>query len=58
VGVADYTEIVPDCKKKTLQQIIIWSKFSADSVSYSDGWLGYNGLFDEGVLQTLSSTSW
>ncbi|MDP8169710.1 IS1595 family transposase [Pasteurella skyensis] len=42
-----YTEIVPDCKKKTLQAVIL-GKVSIDSVIYSDGWRGYNGLVDVG----------
>lgn len=42
-----YTEIIPDCKKKTLQAVII-GKISKNSVIYSDGWRGYNGLVDVG----------
>ena len=42
-----YTEIVPDCKKKTLQDII-FGKVSKNTVIYSDGWRGYNGLVDVG----------
>lgn len=42
-----YTEIVPDCKKKTLQGIIR-HKISVDSVINSDGWRGYTGLVDVG----------
>ena len=42
-----YTEIVPDCKKKTLQGII-FGKISKNTVIYSDGWRGYNGLVDVG----------
>lgn len=42
-----YTEIVPDCKKKTLQGIIR-HKISAESVINLDGWPGYNGLVDVG----------
>jgi len=42
-----YTEIVPDCKKKTLQDIIR-HKISLDSIVNSDGWRGYNGLVDVG----------
>jgi len=42
-----YTEIVPDCKKKTLQGII---KGKIDIVSSitTDGWRGYDGLVDVG----------
>jgi len=42
-----YTEIVPDCKKVTLQAVIK-GKVGLDSVIYSDGWRGYNGLVDVG----------
>jgi transposase-like protein len=34
-----YTEIVPDYKMKTLQEVII-GKVSLESVIYSDGWRG------------------
>ena len=42
-----YTEIVPDCKKATLQKVIK-GKIALESVIYSDGWRGYNGLVDVG----------
>ena len=42
-----YTEIVPDCKKKTLQNVIL-GKISKDSIIYSDGWRSYDGLVDVG----------
>ena len=42
-----YTEIVPDCKKKTLQSIIL-GKVALETVIHSDGWRGYNGLVDVG----------
>ena len=42
-----YTEIIPDCKKATLQAVIK-GKVAVDSVIYSDGWRGYNGLVDVG----------
>ncbi len=45
-----YTEIVPDCKKDTLQAIIR-GKVSVESVIYSDGWRGYNGLVDVGYAK-------
>lgn len=42
-----YTEIVPDCQKKTLQDIILGKvKFNTDM--FTDGWAGYNGLVDVG----------
>ncbi len=40
-----YTELVPDCRNATLQAIIR-GKVALDSVIYSDGWRGYNGLVD------------
>jgi len=42
-----YTEIVPDCKKKTLQAILL-GKVNINSIINSDGWRGYNGLVDVG----------
>ncbi|RTL09957.1 MAG: IS1595 family transposase, partial [Neisseriaceae bacterium] len=42
-----YTEIVPDCKSKTLQDIVR-GKVSAESVIHTDGWRGYDGLVDIG----------
>ena len=42
-----YTEIVPDCKKATLQAIIR-GRVAAASVIHSDGWRGYDGLVDVG----------
>ena len=45
-----YTEIVPDCKRATLQAVIK-GKVDLDSVIYSDGWRGYNGLVDVGYAR-------
>lgn len=42
-----YTEIVPDCKKRTLQGIIR-KKIDPASVVYTDSWRGYDGLVDVG----------
>ncbi len=42
-----YTEIIPECKKKTLQAIIR-GKVDINTIIYSDGWKGYNGLVDVG----------
>ena len=42
-----YTEIVPDCSKKTLQGVIR-GRVELESVIHSDGWRGYNGLVDLG----------
>ena len=47
-----YTEIVPNCSKATLQRVIR-GKVSLDSVIYSDGWRGYNGLVDVGYGKHL-----
>ena len=47
-----YTEIVPDCRKTTLQGIIR-GRVTLDSVIYSDGWRGYNGLVDVGYGKHL-----
>ena len=38
-----YTEIIPDCQKKTLQPIIL-GKVKPESIIHSDGWRGYDGL--------------
>ena len=42
-----YTEIIPDCKKPTLQGIIR-GRVSLESVIHTDGWRGYDGLVDVG----------
>ena len=42
-----YTEIVPDCRRSTLQGVIR-GRVSIESVIHSDGWRGYNGLVDLG----------
>ncbi len=42
-----YTEIVPDCRRRTLQAVIR-GRVSLESVLHSDGWRGYNGLVDLG----------
>jgi transposase-like protein len=42
-----YTEIIPNCKKVTLQAIIR-GKVDPSTVIYSDGWRGYDGLVDVG----------
>jgi transposase len=44
------TEIVPDCKKVTLQAIIR-GRVSPEAVSNSDGWRGYDGLVDVGYAK-------
>ena len=45
-----YTEIVPDCKKVTLQAIIS-GRVALDAVINSDGWRGYDGLVDVGYAK-------
>ncbi len=42
-----YTEIVPDCRKKTLQAIIR-GRIAPETVIHTDGWRGYDGLVDVG----------
>ncbi|GHU53825.1 hypothetical protein FACS1894132_07120 [Clostridia bacterium] len=42
-----YTEFFSDCKSATLSQIIR-GRADIDSVIYSDGWRGYDGLVDGG----------
>ena len=46
-GGQGYTEIVPDCSKKTLQAIIR-GKIAVAAVVNADGWRGYDGLVDVG----------
>ncbi len=45
-----YTEIVPDCKKATLQSIIR-GRVAPEAVIHSDGWRGYDGLVDVGYAK-------
>jgi transposase len=47
-----YTEIVPDCKKATLQAIIR-GRVAPEAVIHSDGWRGYDGLVDVGYSKHL-----
>ena len=42
-----YTEIVPDVRRKTLQNIIR-GRIELESIIHSDGWRGYSGLVDLG----------
>lgn len=42
-----YIEIIPDCTKRTLRNIIT-GKVKLESTLYSDGWSGYDGLVDFG----------
>jgi transposase-like protein len=45
-----YTEIVPDCKKVTLQAIIR-GRVTPEAIINSDGWRGYDGLVDVGYAK-------
>jgi transposase len=47
-----YTEIIPNCKKKTLQDIIL-GKVELSSAIHTDGWRGYDGLVDVGYDKHL-----
>lgn len=42
-----YTEIIPNCTKKTLQTII-QGRVKCNSTIHSDGWKAYDGLVDVG----------
>lgn len=45
-----FTEIIPDCKKKTLQRIIT-GKISIESIVHTDAWKGYD---DWSTLVTIN----
>jgi transposase-like protein len=45
-----YTEIVPDCKKATLQALIR-GRVVPETIIHSDGWRGYDGLVDVGYAK-------
>ena len=47
-----YTEIVPDCSKRTLQAVIR-GRIKPEVVIHSDGWRGYHGLVDVGYAKHL-----
>jgi len=42
-----YTEVVPDCKKATLQAVIR-GRVAPEVIIHSDAWRGYDGLVDVG----------
>jgi transposase len=42
-----YTEIVPDCSKRTLQAVIR-GRVAPETIIHSDKWRGYDGLVDVG----------
>ena len=45
-----YTEVVPDCRKATLQAIIR-GRVAPEVAIHSDGWRGYDGLVDVGYAK-------
>jgi transposase-like protein len=45
-----YAEMVPDCKKATLQAVIR-GRVAPEVVIHSDGWRGYDGLVDVGYAR-------
>ena len=47
-----YTQIVPDCRRKTLRKAIL-GRISLESIIHSDGWSGYDGLVDMGYQKHL-----
>jgi transposase len=47
-----YTQIVPNCRRKTLRQAIS-GRISLESIIHSDGWSGYDGLVDMGYQKHL-----
>jgi transposase len=47
-----YTEVVPDCSKKTLHDIIL-GRVALESAIHSDSWRGYDGLVDVGFDKHL-----
>jgi transposase len=44
-----YAEIIPNCKAETLRPIIQGKVNFDESILYSDGWKGYDGLVDVGL---------
>lgn len=47
-----YTEVVPDCRKRTLLAAIR-GRVAPDAVIHSDGWRGYDGLVSVGYAKHL-----
>jgi transposase len=45
-----YTEVVPDCKKRTLLAVIR-GRIAPDAIIHSDSWRGYDGLVDVGYAK-------
>jgi transposase len=45
-----YTEVVPDCRKRTLLPVIR-GRVTLDAVVHSDDWRGYDGLVDVGYAK-------
>ncbi len=52
-----YTEVLPDCKKATLQAIIC-GRVAAEAVINSDGWRGYDDLVAVGysIIELIIAT--
>mgnify|MGYP006285329321 CR=1 FL=1 len=50
-----YTEIVPNCRQKTLRRVIR-GHIALEAVIHSDGWTGYDGLVDVGYAKHLRVT--
>lgn len=45
-----YTEVVPDCRKRTLLAVIR-GRIAPDAIIHSDSWRGYDGLVDVGYAK-------
>lgn len=45
-----YTEIVPDCARKTLRAVIR-GRVGLEAIIHTDGWSGYDGLVDVGYAK-------
>ncbi|MET0463897.1 MAG: IS1595 family transposase [Chitinophagaceae bacterium] len=45
-----YTEVVPDCRKRTLLAVMR-GRVTLDAVVHSDGWRGHDGLVDVGYAK-------
>ncbi len=52
-----YTEIVPNCKARTLLPVIR-GHVAVESVIHSDGWRGYDGLVDVGYSKNFRVSHW
>ena len=50
-----YTEVVPDCSKRTLQRVIR-GQVGLDAAIHSDGWGGYDGPVEVGYARHLRAS--